>query len=69
MAKHQELSRRLQINVYFADPHSSWQRGTNENINGLIRPCAVLNFQNPLEVYSQMIEKIQNAQAVSPCCT
>ncbi len=89
MAKHQDLAKRLQIDVYFADPHSPWQRGSNENINGLIRqflpkgmdlsevsqrtlnrislllnirPRAVLNFQNPLEVYSQMIEKIQNTQ-------
>ena len=30
MAKHQELAKRLQIDVYFADPHSPWQRGSNE---------------------------------------
>jgi len=37
MARHQELARRLKIRVYFADPHSPWQRPTNENTNGLIR--------------------------------
>ena len=37
MARHEELARRLQLNVYFADPHSPWQRPTNENTNGLLR--------------------------------
>jgi len=37
MARHEELAKRLKIDVYFADPHSPWQRPTNENTNGLIR--------------------------------
>lgn len=37
MARHEELARRLRIQVYFADPHSPWQRPSNENANGLIR--------------------------------
>lgn len=37
MAQHQELAQRLNIRVYFADPHSPWQRPTNENTNGLLR--------------------------------
>ena len=37
MARHELLAKRLKINVYFADPHSPWQRPTNENTNGLIR--------------------------------
>ncbi len=36
-AKHEQLSARLGIKCYFAHPYASWERGTNENINGLIR--------------------------------
>ncbi len=37
MALHEELAQRLNIDIYFCDPHSPWQRASNENINGLIR--------------------------------
>jgi IS30 family transposase len=37
MARHQDLAKRLNLRVYFADPHSPWQRPTNENTNGLLR--------------------------------
>lgn len=36
-ANHKEISRRLGINFYVAHPYSSWERGLNENTNGLVR--------------------------------
>ncbi|MFO0778363.1 MAG: IS30 family transposase [Nitrospira sp.] len=37
MAEHERLTKRLAIQVFFTDPYSPWQRGTNENTNGLLR--------------------------------
>jgi IS30 family transposase len=37
MARHQHLTRNTGVKVYFADPYSPWQRGSNESANGLIR--------------------------------
>jgi IS30 family transposase len=37
MAQHAQLRIDAGLAVYFCDPHSPWQRGTNENTNGLLR--------------------------------
>ena len=37
MARHLAITRSLGAPVYFCDPHSPWQRGSNENTNGLLR--------------------------------
>lgn len=36
-AEHEEIAKEIGVKIYFAHPYHSWERGTNENTNGLIR--------------------------------
>src|SRR5207247_7799425 len=51
MADHQRFTLAIDIKVYFCDPQSPWQRGSNENTNGLLRQY----FPNGIDLlaYSQ----------------
>ncbi len=58
-AQHKTISKSLQCDFYFCDPYSSWQRGLNENINGLIRQYIPKgsSFEN---ITKKQIRQIEN---------
>jgi len=51
MARHKEFKLATDLQIYFCDPHSPWQRGSNENTNGLLRQYFPKG--EPLDGYSQ----------------
>ena len=58
MTEHKILTEQTGVKVYFADPRSPWQRGTNENTNGLIRQY----FPKGTDFRKVTLEQIKFAQ-------
>jgi len=59
MASHKLFTEETQIKVYFADPYSPWQRGTNENTNMLIRDFFPKGTDFNL-VTKEQLKRVQN---------
>ena len=61
-ANHQEIAEQLAVDFYFAKPYHSWQRGANENLNGLVRQYfpKASSFENITEIDIKRVEEILN---------
>ncbi len=64
LADHKRFTLATDIDVYFCDPQSLWQRGSNENTNGLLRQCfpkrtdlSVHSLRHPNAVARQLNER------------
>lgn len=62
-AKHQSIASALNIDYYFANPYCSWERGANENLNGLVRQYFPKGSDFSLitsEQVEMVVEKLNN---------
>jgi IS30 family transposase len=55
---HEEVSKQLECQCFFAKPYHSWERGSNENLNGLIRDY----FPKQIEFYDITVKQIKETQ-------
>jgi IS30 family transposase len=58
-SQHQAIAKELDIGYYFARPYHSWERGANENLNGLIRQYFQKgsSFEN---ITNEQVQKVEN---------
>ncbi len=61
-AAHEKVSKALGVKFYFARPYHSWERGTNENYNGLVRQYIPkgTNFDDITEAFLDEVERTLN---------
>lgn len=62
-AQFKTMEQQLGIMIYFADPYAAWQRGTNENTNGLLRryfPKGTDFTQTTYQAIARVVQKLNN---------
>lgn len=64
-AEHEEIAKSLEADMYFAHPYSSWERGLNENFNGLLRQYIPKGTDLRL-VSDERVEQVQTRMNLRP---
>lgn len=62
-AEFKTMERQLGVRIYFADPYAAWQRGTNENTNGLLRryfPKGTDFSEHTPQAIARVVQKLNN---------
>ena len=57
--QHQKIACELETKIYFCDPYSSWQKGTVENVNKMVREYLPKNESHP-NISHDKIKNIEN---------
>jgi IS30 family transposase len=57
-AQHERVGKKLKLGYYFAHPHAAWERGADENLNGLLRQFFP-QHRKPEEVTDEQIALAQ----------
>lgn len=58
-AQHKEISKQLEIDFFFAEPYRSWERGANENFNGLLRQYFPKKFDFK-QISEEKLKEVEN---------